>query len=108
MTAILSIATAAFGYLFSVLVEFFPWIEKWHEALTPKKKALFHASATFVIGLLVLLASCYKPLAEPLHLSCVPFTLENVFVLFLAAYGGNQMSYNTVVKWRTKDGSAAG
>lgn len=107
MTAILAIASAGVGYLFSLLFEFIPKFEKWHSKLSPQKKALFHGMATFIIGIVALYFSCYEQVANPLHLQCVPFDVEHIITLFLATYGGNQLSYNTVVKWRPHDGSRA-
>jgi hypothetical protein len=106
MTALLGFATAALGYIFSLLFEFFPGLASWHDGLTPKKKALLHATLSAALGLAALYLSCVDAFSHVFGLTCTPFTAENALTLILLAYSGNQASYNTAVKWRAKgDGS---
>jgi len=108
MNGILAFATAALGYLLSIVFEFFPGLAAWHERLSPKRKALLHATLSFLLGLLALYVSCIDSIAGPLGLTCTPFNTENVILLVMTAYGGNQLSYNTAIKWRSKGDGAKG
>ncbi len=108
MTAILAMAGAAVGYFLSLLFEFAPSVKVWHEKLSPKKKRLLHQTLSVIAGIALLWLSCYEPFANAAHLACVPFNAESLFALIFAVYGGNQLAYNSHVKFREKGDGAKG